>query len=257
MSIRIYILNLHRSAHRRAFMDAQIAPLGVAYTFVQAVDGRDMAISDFAVYNSRLRIKKYGRDLKNTEIATSVSHLKALQQAKKDMQKYGNQWAVVLEDDITLLPSFLSALQAVQTYPDTVHCVRLYKRIKDTIKSPDCTDTHPDFSISRSTYTNWGGALGYAVRQNAIDIYIKNNQSLLHIADKMLFGIPYHGVQVFQQTPRSVCVTDDIYSDIGYDRPHVYTGVRNNIIRITFRWREALYRWWYIITHIKEYVSKY
>ncbi len=257
MDIHIYIVNLHRSNHRRDFMAQQLAPLGMPYTFVDAIDGKHTLLSDFPTYNSALRIKKYGRDLKNTEVATTLSHLKALQQAQQDMHKYKNTWAVILEDDITLLPPFLSALQTLQTYPQTVHCVRLYERIKDTHNHLDCMDTHPTFTLRRSTYTNWGGALAYAVRPHAIDIYIQKNQTILHIADKMLFAIPHHGLRIYRQTPRSVRITDDIDSDIGYHRPHIYKGIGNNITRLTFRMREGCQRWWYILTHINEYLSRY
>lgn len=251
MSLHIYILNLPRSAHRRIFMTQQLDALGVQYTFVDAVDGRDMAVSEFSGYNSAVRIQKYGRDLKNTEIATSVSHLKALSMAYHTMKT--QDWAVVLEDDITVLPCFTSALKTLETYPDTVHAVRLYNRVKDTTQTPDCMDESPMFRLKRSTYTNWGGALAYAVRVSAIPVYQNNNTSILHIADKMLFGIPYDGIRLYQHYPRSVCTTDGVVSDIGYDRGHVYKGVRNNVVRFVFRLREYVGRVWYIIRHMGQY----
>ena len=253
MDIRIYILNLKRSAHRRSFMENQLAGLEYTHTFIDAIDGKDMPISTFPTYNSRLRIQKYGRDLKNTEIATTISHLKALEYAQQDMKKYGNTWAVIVEDDITMLPSFVSALQALHTYPPDVHCVRLYERIKDTTKKPDFMGTHPRFAIHRHTYKNWGGALAYAVRMPAPHAYIHHNPVVLHKADKMLFGVPYADIHVYQQTPRSVRVTDTIPSDIEYDKKHRYVGIRNTLIRVYVPWIERLRRIKYICKHWRQY----
>ena len=234
-------------------MQQQLAPLGVSYTFIDAIDGKNAPLSEFKAYNSTLRIKKYGRDLKNTEVATTLSHLKALKHAQHHMKKHGDRWAVILEDDSTILPSFISALNALDTYPEHVHCVRLYERVKNTHNAPDCMDKNPDFSIHRSTYKNWGGALGYAVRISAIQSYIRHNSIVLHKADKMLFGIPYDDVKLYQHRPRSVRVNDTITSDIGYGEKHRYTGIRNNIIRIYMALIERLHRIIYRCKYWREY----
>ena len=248
----IFILNLKRSPHRKQHMQRQLDKIGMAYTFIESIDGKNVPLWDFPAYNSQHRIARFGRDLQNTEVATVLSHLKALKYAKAHMTKTDESWAIILEDDGTLDTKFKQSVQALDSLPPQVESVRLCGyHIKPSHMPTD------GFVFCRSTYKHWFGAWGYAVRVSAIDKYTENALPIVHIADKMLFGVPAYDVKVYQMSPPTIYVTDTIPSDIEYTHQHAYKGIRNKITRLTFRIRENKNRWWYVATHIHEYLSKY
>ncbi len=248
MNIKIYILNLSRSPHRKTHMTEQLNNCPIPYTFVQAIDGKGKKIEEFEVYDSTIRICDFGLDLQPTEIATTASHLKAIQQAYDE----GNEWAVILEDDVVVLPTFYNALDSLNCVDESVEVIRLYNREKKP-EFKDLTRVE-DFSINRFNYKNWGGALGYALNRRAMKKYLDNAYPIVHKADKFIAGTPHFDVKVYQLSPRVLKTTDEIFSDIGYDRGgNKYKGFRNNITRVVSRIREGLMRWIYIIRHFREY----
>ena len=249
MKTQIYILNLARSPHRKSHMMEQLKCCPIPYVFVEALDGKGKDLSSFSDYDSSVRVNAFGRDLASTEVATTGSHLKAIKRAYDD----GVDWAVILEDDVIVLPPFNDALNVLNTVSESVEVVRLYHR--ETDKNFQDAVQVDDFSISRFNYKNWGGALGYALNRRAMKKYLDNAFPIVHIADKFIAGTPQFDVKVYQLSPRVVKVTEDIESDIGYDwGKHTYVGFKNNLTRLTFRIREKMYRVYYIIRHFKEYM---
>ncbi|MFC3704807.1 glycosyltransferase family 25 protein [Devosia honganensis] len=101
----IYYINLDSRPDRRAFMEAQLASLGLEGTRVSAATPADLTPEEVALYCDGRK----PRYLRCKELACSLSH----ERVWKRMVTAGNRWALVLEDDAELsplLPNFLESL---------------------------------------------------------------------------------------------------------------------------------------------------
>ena len=89
----VYYINLDRSGDRAIAMEAQFKRFGLHATRVKGIDGRNR--DELSRY---LLSPTYHRVRFPLEIATTASHIKAIQQAYKD----GASVALVLEDDVRI-----------------------------------------------------------------------------------------------------------------------------------------------------------
>ena len=102
--MKTYIINLKRSPERRKAIEKACQEIGIKYTIIDAVDGKEMSEEEFEWYRN-------GRpEMKPTEAACMLSHNKAYTQIVQDKTDV----ALVLEDDVLLeepeLPSLLQKI---------------------------------------------------------------------------------------------------------------------------------------------------
>ena len=81
MKVKIYIINLSRSKHRRKHMQKQLLQTNIPYVFVDAMMENKQP-NDFKNYNQNT-INITGKYLKTTEVGAFLSHTKAILQANK------------------------------------------------------------------------------------------------------------------------------------------------------------------------------
>jgi glycosyl transferase family 25 len=93
--MRAYVINLARSADRRAHITAELSKTGLDYELVQGVDGLQLDLHDTAVVDPALFAKNA---FPAGSAGCALSHLRAHQQILRD----GLDEALVLEDDVTL-----------------------------------------------------------------------------------------------------------------------------------------------------------
>lgn len=90
--MKIYVINMERSVHRRKSMEEHLASMGLEYQIVKAVDGSLLA-DDYPQ-------EPMGRqdELSKSELGCMLSHMKVygLMQENKD------EFALVLEDDVLI-----------------------------------------------------------------------------------------------------------------------------------------------------------
>jgi glycosyl transferase family 25 len=89
----VLVLNLARSADRRAFMERQAAELGLTFEFVEGVDA--------------LSLQDDGSILSRAEIACLRSHRAIWRRIAEQ-----GRAAIVLEDDVTLSADFIATVEA-------------------------------------------------------------------------------------------------------------------------------------------------
>lgn len=107
----VYVVSLQRAVARRKVMSEQFARLGIAFTFVDAVDAKQVDQEWLhAQVDDLMTVENFGRRLCGPEIACALSH----RQIYKDILARGEVGAIVLEDDVTILPVFLDALAHFQ-----------------------------------------------------------------------------------------------------------------------------------------------
>lgn len=106
-----YLINLARDADRLAPMARQLDALGLPWQRVEAVYGRDLDAEQRRVlYDAGANQRLYHQPLVDGEIGCYTSHLRVWQRLLDD----GHPMALVLEDDVDLLPGLPAVLQALQ-----------------------------------------------------------------------------------------------------------------------------------------------
>ncbi len=126
----IYVINLKRNPERRLHIQRQLDPFGLEYQFVEVDDidkheleskayrmriAQSLGIDESLLENKYAAIVNHaktekGKNWKNAnlgQIAILLSHIKIYDL----MVKNGIEWACILEDDATLLPTFPEVLR--------------------------------------------------------------------------------------------------------------------------------------------------
>src|ERR1700728_3847710 len=101
--VRAYVINLARSADRRAHITAGLQATSLDFEFITAIDAGDLDFSDPETA-ARLAPSFFDR-FRPGEAACAMSHASAYQKILAD----GPEWALVLEDDLTV-PAELAAI---------------------------------------------------------------------------------------------------------------------------------------------------
>ncbi|NEX45780.1 glycosyltransferase family 25 protein [Pseudotabrizicola algicola] len=119
----IWLINLPRSADRRARMVAQLQALGLDYTLFDAVDGR----AEWERLKSSVDLPAFranvGREVLPGEIGCYHSHLGVWQALLASPHKA----ALVLEDDVVFHDDFLPALDLALAHADRWDMLKLNK----------------------------------------------------------------------------------------------------------------------------------
>ena len=121
-STPIYIISLSRTPERRLHMQRQLDVLGLEYQFVDAIDKFDLEsktyrmriaqsldIEESTLENKYAAIINYMKTQENGcgQLANTLSHIKIYNlMVKKNIDR-----VCILEDDATLLPTFLEVLE--------------------------------------------------------------------------------------------------------------------------------------------------
>ncbi len=251
MHIPIYIVNLKRSPERKMQMQQKLDALGVLYTFVEGVDGKDKSVCDFIPeYNPTTRKQKFGRHLRPTEIGCSLSHLKILQIA----HDAGHDRILVMEDDIVFLKHFMPTLQIVSNLDDSYECIRLYCGTPHKMKP---VYTQGDITISRQFRATLGSQ-AYYINRTGITKALQHGLPIQYPWDKYIFGYWRTDIRVFATKPNVVFGEDiaTVPTTIDYDKKDSYDSLYNHWVRIRHQavdeWLSFLYR----IRHFKDFYGR-
>jgi len=107
----IWVINLKRSADRRAFITAHLRDLGLSFELIEAADGEALSTEELAaVYQAALCTP---RPLTPGEIGCALSHLRLYQRQMDE----GHEAVVILEDDAIVDPSFLDTMAQLARLP--------------------------------------------------------------------------------------------------------------------------------------------
>ncbi len=106
--IKHYFINLDRSPERRGFVERQLVNMGLAGERITGIDGAKLPEKVEGIDPDLYR-RCHGRTIRSGEIGCYLSHLKAL----RAFLDSGDHFAVILEDDAVLLPSYKEVLAAL------------------------------------------------------------------------------------------------------------------------------------------------
>jgi glycosyl transferase family 25 len=119
MPTDVLVINLDRSPDRLAKVDRQLKALSVSYTRISGVDGRFL---DPALRTAPLGTERYFRPMENGDYGTYQSHRLCWQRVVDERL----DWAIVLEDDAVLSPSFVDVPAAIERLPLEWDVVKLF-----------------------------------------------------------------------------------------------------------------------------------
>ncbi|WP_105188965.1 glycosyltransferase family 25 protein [Pseudoalteromonas sp. T1lg48] len=120
--IPIYVINLKGSDNRLQRAAQQLTGQGLAFERIDAVNGRQLsAAQKNAILDTKANRTKFYRPLSDGEIGCYLSHKKCWQ-TLLDSQ---NEYALVLEDDFSLVGNLKSSLASVLNQPLPVDIIKL------------------------------------------------------------------------------------------------------------------------------------
>ena len=131
MSVRGFVIHLHRATQRRPNVDRLVATAPVPTEVFAAVDGRAMSEAELAaVYTTApLMAPRYPFRIGRGEIACFLSHRAIWQR----MQDEGIEQALILEDDVALADGFPRAFAFAARFAGTEGFIQFQTR---PIKGP-------------------------------------------------------------------------------------------------------------------------
>lgn len=239
--MHVLVINLASSTDRKLSMAHQLKALELPHTFIDAVNGKGKEPQTFAEYPHEKRMQLMGRAMTGTEVACTLSHLKAMQFALEQ----GLERVCILEDDGILKPNFKSQLQYAFNLPKDFEFLSLYNnKVKDSKTR----------QLKRSRYKQWSGALGYVLTADAIRKILTHNEEVIYIADQAIMGRPEMGVKVWYLLPKAIQLSDELESDIGDARNKRSYTLINRLRRTRFQFISWLRRTLYVLVHLKEYL---
>ena len=110
--MRAYVINLARSVERRRSITAQLTKYGVEFEIVEAVDGRELDLTDTAVIASIAPSFLSADWFRPGHVACTMSHLNVCRKILAD----GLDHALVLEDDVIVPAEVSSVADAVAAH---------------------------------------------------------------------------------------------------------------------------------------------
>ncbi len=211
----IFVINLERSADRRAAMAASLEQLGVNYTFFKAVDGKTLDPSSLPDYDSLRRKLFFGRDLSLGEIGCLLSHRAVFQH----MVDHHIPCAVVLEDDVTIANDFPAVIQDLCALPVAWDVVRFlaYEKVQKAAGRDILALPTKPYRLSRIP-TLSGGAYGYMLTLKAAKTFLQHTKKNILPIDTLQGYVWRTGLETFILRPSPVSSDPDNDSTIGNAR---------------------------------------
>ncbi len=109
-STPIYVINMASSEQRLEDVSQQLSALKLDFTRIDAVAGAELSERELAeCYDEKSNRNKHHRNMTKGEIGCYMSHRKAWQQLIED----GAPYALIMEDDIKILPTLVPCLALV------------------------------------------------------------------------------------------------------------------------------------------------
>lgn len=236
-------------------MEAQLHRLGLNYEFFDAVDGRQMDVHACPDYDSRKRLRYFGRDLTGGEVGCLLSH-KALYQKMIDDNTPA---ALILEDDCILsehLPAVLGDLMSKTHLFDCIRFLGSDKVMKRGGREVlELTNNH---SLVRMP-TAPGGAHATLITLAGVKKLMPHLSPSAFPIDTVLGRCWETGLNAFTVMPGLALHNEDLESAIGdkrFEKTVELDGLDQTLYPITRTWfklSEGLgKKWFYLSTAAKD-----
>lgn len=203
----VFVLNLAHNPDRKQYMQNILQDIPITYEFFPAVYGKEIKnIGEVYDENKSLRILK--RKLNIGEIGCALSH----RLIYKKMIDENIPQALILEDDVSLLPDFYPVYMALSGKRIGNKVILLgtnvTKRMKKIWKEK-LTDTHSMYLV----LNNYTGAYGYVIGLEAARKIYSHTEKIFVESDKWKYYRRFS--QIWLVSPSAVTVDEVFPSEIG------------------------------------------
>jgi len=123
--MHVYIINLERSLERRAHMMSELEKVHLEYSFVTAIDDRQLDLSDSNLVHPSYQARN---DWRPGRIGNGLSHLRVCEAIIAS----GAEHALILEDDVKVGPELADLLDALTVYMTGAEVALLHFDSHDT-----------------------------------------------------------------------------------------------------------------------------
>ncbi len=242
--LKVFVISLATSVERRASVSRKLNDQGIAFEFLDAVDGRVSNHPYLKNYDERCFIINRRRKAAPGELGCYVSHLLAWEKSVAL-----NEPIVVLEDDFELTGNFKAGIAYVEQFADKVSLVRLEPLEKRFFlvsrKGPDFTlvkQLNVGMSTTGYIVTPRGAKalLNCGMRIEApVDLYLKytftHNQIIHALVPHVVY--PTHhdsiiGIDARNQREKGVMLSlKKLVFKTGYSIANLFTNLFNSLTR--------------------------
>lgn len=226
--MKIFVINLKRSTTRKTLMENQLAPLGVEYEFLEAIDGENLEqkwITQATTSNLYKQINGLYGFYSSNEIACYASHYTAWQKCIEL-----NQPIIILEDDIIITDKFKSSLNLIEKFTRKLDYIRLMVLEKHQPKKIILENLW--------LYTHCpSGTQGYAITPAGAQKFINHSKKFYSPVDMYMDKWYVHGLRAYCINPEVIAENNSCNSDIGFrekrylPKPRGFTKIIRELVR--------------------------
>ena len=204
----IYVISLRASESRRRAMTDRMAELGLTFSFIDAVVGKDIAADQKKTLLSDKRRRHLASPLSDGALGCLMSH----RQAWKQLLDTTGDAALILEDDADLAAEALDILPRIAALKGRFDLINLHHTSGRPLV--DVARLSPTHALSITRYVSIG-AIGYVVSRAAAERLLAVSTPGIFEVDVLMNRWWEHGVKTLVLTP-SVVSEDGHDSTIGY-----------------------------------------
>jgi glycosyl transferase family 25 len=233
----VFVINLEKSADRRADMSARLDPLHMGYTFFKAVNGHALDIETLPAYDKTRRRLYFGRDLLGGEIGCLLSHRAVYQH----MVDNSIARAIVFEDDVLIEENFPQIIREILQSPVKWDVIRFlaYKKVQKIGRDIFALPTKPH-ALARIPTTS-GGAYGYMLTHHAAQVFLRHMQKNWLPID-ILHGYVWRtGLETFILRPSPVSAqlfNESTIGQVRFDKTSQLSGWQKVVYPFTRAWHK-------------------
>lgn len=191
------LINLDRSPDRLQFMKTELSNLNLTFERIPAVDGKSLTVAQLQALTPKLYSKEklwFPYNLINTEYACFLSHRCCWNR----LLKSGEEFALVMEDDIKFIPESSVYLKDSSWIPNNVHLIQLHSPLKPQrfqIKNSEIIiDNNPPRTLYEIVHPTANGTPAYIISRKAAQIALDMSSLVGAPIDEFLFSpkSPFH-----------------------------------------------------------------
>lgn len=211
--IPVFIISLREAKERRDRITQIMNKLGLEFTFIDAVDGRQLQLNEYPNYSPLKRLLFFGKHLTGGEIGCTQSH-------KKIYQKIVNRkipLSLIFEDDIIIHDGFLETLREIMRSDIPYDMIRFLSSPKlERLNLRPVHTFQSGHTLTRHTGMP-GGAHATLMSLSGAKKLLKNLDKTPYPIDALMGRSWKTGINWYTLRPGLVAQDRDIKSMIGDD----------------------------------------
>ncbi len=193
--MQVLCINVPRVSDRRAAMIEQFRRLGMAFEIFPATDWQNLDEADFALVDAEARRRQGRRPLSAGMIACALSHRRAL----RYMIAKGFERVAIFEDDVTLAPDTINALDVIEQIDSGADIVFLHRN-KAAHRFVPLLRLSDRYQLGLVRPSDWG-TQGYVITRKAAGNFLERVPRIIYRSDHSFHAYWLHGLRTFTLDP--------------------------------------------------------